>query len=251
MRMKRTVSGGALALLVVVALAGSPQASLAIPGFPTFAYRGVVINPDANPSRYPTGEVIFPSIIKASDYFSNPLGAYYLYYAPHEAPGGIMLAYASTPTGPWTKYGSGPIITNNWPGHYSVSHVSSPHAIWNPLEGRLFLYFHGENTATRLATSADGIHFTEESKVVGCGHFGWPSTCEVSYARVFEHTIPSKGNRYVMLLMGLTAPGPSGRKIMLLWSANGRTWTAQSTPLITPQGTEGANLSSPHLSPRV
>src|SRR5262245_6181383 len=219
----------------------------ALPGFPTFVYRVVAINPDADPSRYPTGEIIFPSVIRASDYFSNPLGTYYLYYAPHEAPGGIMLAYSNSLAGPWTPYGSGPIIRNTWSPYYSVSHVSSPHAFWNQAEGRLFLYFHGENTATRLATSTDGIHFTYDSQVIGCSHFGWGSGCEVSYARVFEHTIPSKGNKYVMVLMGLPQVGPTGRRIMLAWSNNGRTWTGQSTPLIMPQGTEGANLSAPSL----
>jgi hypothetical protein len=158
-----------------------------------------------------------------------------------------MLAYSNSITGPWTPYGTGPVIRNVWSPHYSVSHVSSPHAVWSSTEGRLFLYFHGENTATRLATSTDGIHFTYDSKVIGCSHFGWGSGCEVSYARVFEATIPSKGNRFVMLLMGLPATAPTGRKIMLAWSNDGRTWTAQRTPLVTPQGTEGSNVASPHL----
>ena len=222
------------------------NASAAIPGFPEFTFQGVAIDPQQDPGRYPTGEIIFPSILRAADYFTNPLGTYYLYYAPHEAPGGIMVAYSSSIDGPWTPYGSGPVIRNNWSPHYSVTHVSSPHAFWNATEKKVFLYFHGENTVTRLATSTDGLHFTYDSSVIGCSTFGWSTGCEVSYARVFEQPIVGKTNRYLMLLMGL-APGSSTRNIMLAWSNDGRSWTGQRAPLVTPLASEGTGLSGPHL----
>jgi hypothetical protein len=34
---------------------------------------------------------------------------------------------------------------------------------------------------------------------------------------------------------------------MLAWSNDGRTWTGQKTPLITPQASEGTGISGPHL----
>jgi hypothetical protein len=231
---------------VVLALLGSASVEAAVPGFPQFVYQGIAVDPTLDPARYPTGEVIFPTILSTAGRFTNPLGTYYLYYAPHEAPGGIRVAYSNSIGGPWTPYGTGPVIANNWAPFYSVSHVSSPHAFWNPTEKRLFLYFHGENTTTRLATSTDGLHFTYDSAVVGCGTFGWGGGCEVSYARVFEQAITGKNNRYLMLLMGI-APGSATRNIMLAWSNDGRSWVGQKTPLITPTSAEGTGLSGPHL----
>ena len=211
--------------------------------FPSFSYQGVMLNP-ASLSYNPTGEIIFPGVIRAADHFSNPLGDYYLYYAPHDAPGGISLAYSDSPAGPWTEYANNPLIANVWPPHYSVSHVSSAHPIWNAEEGKLFLYYHGENSQTRLATSTDGISFSHQGVVASTGMFS--NLSETSYARVFEYTIPTKQNRYIMLLMGNNA---GTRRIYLAWSNDGRSWTAQQTPLISPNTQEGANVSAPWFYP--
>jgi hypothetical protein len=213
------------------------------PSFPSFSFQGVALSP-ASLSYNPTGEIIFPSVIRAADHFSNPLGDYYLYYAPHDAPGGINLAYADSPAGPWTEYANNPIIGNAWSPHYSVGHVSSPHALWNADEGKLFLYFHGDNDKTRLASSTDGIAFSYEGVMVSTATF--PNVSETSYARVFEHTMPSKQNRYIMLLMGNNA---GTRRIYLAWSNDGRSWTAQAAPLISPNAQEGANISAPWFFP--
>ena len=61
--------------------------------------------------RYnPCNDVIVASVI-ATDQLQNPLGRYYLYYAPHNAPGGICLAYADSPAGPWKEYEANPLTT--------------------------------------------------------------------------------------------------------------------------------------------
>jgi hypothetical protein len=213
------------------------------PSFPSFAFQGVALNP-ASLSYNPTGEIIFPSVIRAADHFTNPLGDYYLYYAPHDSPGGISLAYSDSPTGPWTEYAHNPVISNVWSPHYNVGHVSSPHVIWNADEGKLFLYFHGDNDKTRLAASADGVTFSYEGVMVSTTMFS--NVSETSYARVFAYTIPAKQNRYIMLLMGNNA---GTRRIYLAWSNDGRSWTTQATPLISPNAEEGANLSGPWFYP--
>lgn len=235
-------------LLALFAVTTTPsQTAFAQSGIPNFSYQGVAVSP-GDLSFNPTGEIIFPSVIKASDYFSNPLGEYYLYYAPHDAPGGISLAYSNSINGPWTEYSNNPLIPNNWQPFYNVSHVSSPHIIWNSSENKMFMYFHGENNTTRLATTTDGINFNYDSKVVGCSDLGWNS-CQVSYARVYEHTIPSKGNKYLMLLMGQGDPegAPTGRKIYYGWSNNGRDWTFQQSALLSPQSNHAGNLAGPSL----
>ena len=215
--------------------------------FPVFEYQKVVIDP-LEMNYNPTGEYDFPTVIKASDYFENPLGEYYMYYGPHDSPGGISLSYADSPEGPWTEYEANPVISRNNPPHYSVSHVASAHPIWIEEENKLYMYFHGENNTTRLSTSEDGIHFEYEKVVVTTADFDHVS--EASYARVFEYTIPDKNNKYVMLLMG---NNKESRKIYLAWSNDGKNWETQRTPFISPinNGTfdHKGNLSGAYYFP--
>jgi len=235
-----------LALIILViqlTTAQQPAHATTLDGFPVFQYQGIAIDPDAL-NYNPTDEIIFPSIIKANDYFSNPLAAYYLYYAPHDKPGGINLAYSDSLDGPWTEYAHNPIISNEWAPYYAVSHVSGPHAIWIESEEELYLYFHGENSVTRLARSIDGIEFTYDSSVVSIADFD--SITEASYARVFEYTIPSKNNKYIMLLMGNNG---GSRKIYLAWSNDGKQWTTRREPLISPTADEGDNIAGPYFYP--
>ncbi len=235
-----------LALTVLAlqfAFLGQPEPALAREGFPVFQYEKIVLSPD-NLAFNPTGEIIFPSLIKAIDYFSQPLGAYYLYYAPHDKPGGINLAYSNSLDGSWTEYLGNPIISHNWTPHYEVSHVSSPHTLWISDQEELYLYFHGENHVTRLARSTNGIIFTYDSIAVRTSDFN--DITEASYARVFEYTIPSKSNKYIMLLMGNNG---GSRKIYLAWSDDGKDWTTQPTPLISPTAGEGTNIAAPYFYP--
>ncbi|MEU0150856.1 hypothetical protein [Micromonospora fulviviridis] len=246
---RRAAVAAAGAGLLVAALGGAaPAAAEPTFEFPRFSYAGTAF--DKSTLAYnPTNEFIFPSVIRAADYFEHPLGTYYLYYAPHERPGGIALAYADSIDGPWTEYRANPLVSNSWPPYYSaVSHISSPHAIWVEGERKLFLYFHGENSITRYATSTDGIHFdyggTAVSRDATTGG-------ETSYARVFEQSVPRLGSRYLMLFMDnptAAAPGPTGpvsRRIRWAVSPDARTWTIQPDPIVTPQGIEGPNASGP------
>ncbi|MEO3776491.1 hypothetical protein ABGB16_06510 [Micromonospora sp. B11E3] len=246
---RRAVLATAGAGLLVAAMAGAAPAA-AEPGldFPRFTYAGTAF--DKSILDYnPTNEFIFPSVIRAADYFSDPLGTYYLYYAPHERPGGIALAYSDSIDGPWTEYDANPLISNTWLPHYStVSHVSSPHAVWIEGERKLFLYFHGENSITRYATSDDGIHFSYGGTAVSRNE---TTGGETSYARVFEQSVPRLGTRYLMLFMDnptAALPGPTGpvsRRIRWAVSNDARTWAMQPEPIVTPQGGEGPNASGP------
>src|SRR5438067_2073409 len=81
------------------------------------------------PSLVKTDDLIFPSIVKTSG-LSKPLDAYYMYYAPHNAPGGICVAHAPSVEGPWKEFvrenrfiTANPVISKDWPPHYRVGHV--------------------------------------------------------------------------------------------------------------------------------
>ena len=110
-----------------------------------------------------------------------------------------------------------------------MSHVSGPEAIWIEEEHKLFLYYHGENNVTRLASSTNGIDFQYEGVAVTADMFDRIS--EASYARVFRYTLPGQDNRYIMLLMG---NNEGTRKIYLASSSDGRKWEPRRTPLLTP-----------------
>lgn len=232
-------------VLLTCLLAALPRLH-ALEGFPNFRFERVAIDPAAL-TYNPTGEFIFPSIIKAADYFANPLGTYYLYYAPHDNPGGICLAFANSLEGPWTEYNANPLISNVWPPHFNVAHTSSPHAFWNKEAQKLYLYFHGENDVTRVASSTDGVHFTYERACLTRADFD--NVSEISYARVFEYTIPSKQNKYTMLVMCNYGSNPGNRGIYLAWSDDCVNWTTQRTAVISPTAAEGDQLSGPHFFP--
>jgi hypothetical protein len=231
-------------VLLMVPMASAASGPQGTPDLPVFERRGVVI--DFKDLKYnPVDDVIFPSVINAKELFEKPLGTYYMYYAPHNAPGGICLAYADSLEGPWNEYGQNPLISRHWEPHYRVSHVSSPHALWMEEEKKLFLWFHGENSTTRYASSADGVQFTYEGVAVSTKQF--EDITECSYARVFKHAIPDLGNRYVILLMGNNR---GNRRIYLGWSKDGRQWETRRQPLIPalPRSSSG-NVVSPWLFP--
>jgi len=95
---------------------------------PPFRYAGVVLDP-ARLRYCPHPDIIHPSVIETGMLRDRAQAPYYMYYAPHDKPGGICLAFADRLEGPWEEYGRNPIVSNTSLPHYRVGHVSSPHAI--------------------------------------------------------------------------------------------------------------------------
>jgi hypothetical protein len=213
-----------------------------VPGwFPQFHYQGEVTE---DLDYDPTDEVIFPTVIHAGRHLEHPLGEWYLYYAPHDDPGGICLTYADSLDGPWTEHPDNPLITNEWAGHYKVPHVSSAHVIWNRHEQQMFCYFHGPNSVTRFATSTDGLHF-EYGDVAITTEMTGPESTETSYARVFEHPDPRRRGGYGMFFMENTTE--DHRRIRVADSPDGRIWQVRPDPLITPEEQDDGNVSGGNL----
>ena len=240
---RRTLLKGAAAAGLAGTAVAPAAARAALPaGMPTYTYLRDALK---LPLSYnPTGEFIFPCIRGVYDKISGARGRYYLYYAPHEKPGGICVAYADSLAGPFTEYQANPLIDNKLPST-TVSHVSSPHVIWDAPTRQFFCYFHGENTTTRVARSADGLTFGDETPILSTRLV--PGTSETSYARVFEHTLPGRGNRYVMVFMGLK----NGRRIFYGWSPNGwDQWQFSPTPLVGPEADGLTDIAAPSLVKR-
>lgn len=232
MNRRALILGAAAAGLVGTA---RPAHAAGPAGMPAYTYLRDALKMPLNYN--PTGEFIFPCIRGVFDKISGYRGRYYLYYAPHEKPGGICVAYANSLAGPFTEYTGSPVIDNVLPST-TVSHVSSPHVTWIPERKQFYLYYHGENTTTRVARSADGLRFTDETPILSTRLV--PGLTETSYARVFAHS-----GRYVMVYMGVLS---GKRRIYHGWSPNGwDQWTFAQTPLINPEPDGLTDISGPHV----
>ena len=213
----------------------NPAQRVPADSLPVFG-QGTILLSHSGLAYNPCNDLIFQSVITAQDSFSDPLAKYYMYYAPHNAPGGICLAYASSLHGPWTEYQDNPLITNRWVPHYDVEHVSSPYAIFVPEESRLFLYYHGDNETTHYAVSEDGVTFTYGG--VAIDHNMLPGSDLMAYARVFRHTPPDSSFCYVMLFTSLTyTPGSwdsfASYGLYRAWSNDARRWHVDDNPIIS------------------
>ncbi|TLD28343.1 hypothetical protein PspLS_04306 [Pyricularia sp. CBS 133598] len=234
---------GRLAMgLLVISNANAQQIPPA--GWPSFSDQGIITDKETA-AWNPTNEFIFPSIFHAGQHLTNPLSEWYLYYSPHERPGGIGLMYADDLDGPWTEHAGNPLVRNDWPPHYNVSHVSSPDAIWNADAGAVFLYFHGENSRTRWASSPDGLAFEYGGTAVE-NSMGGANVTETSYARVFPHPDAAEsGFAYGMFYMGNELDNV--RRIRLAESVDGKTWRVDLDYVVVPGDTEGQNVSAADL----
>ncbi|EMA42089.1 hypothetical protein C447_00825 [Halococcus hamelinensis 100A6] len=198
------------------------------------------------PSYSPGDEWIFPSIIETSK-IDNPLGKYHLYCAPHGTPEtkdgetvGIALFYSDTLNGTWTEYSGNPIID---PSDFSdASHISSPHALFADEYGKVLLYAHGSNDKTRWWYCNGGNGATFDYGGIAVENSMYSGSSETSYARVYDYSIPNRGNNYTMFFM---ANQSGTRHIRLAISDDGKDWTVDPDAVITPQPEHDGNVSSP------
>lgn len=199
----------------------------------------------------PSKEFIFPSIIDTKKYtidgkFINgqsPINRYYLFYAPHENPGGMFLSTAPTLDGPWTEYSGstgmtpGTVMDFAWASTQSdiikngaEKHISGCQVVWNNVQNKYIMYFHGPNSTTHYATSENLVDWTFGASILVAHQFS-PIGAEASYAKTFEHEIPGLDNKYVMLLMNQEN---QIRRIYWAHSKDGINWTPVTKPLISP-----------------
>ncbi len=224
------------------------------PSLPSFDATGYTIDM-ADYSYNPTNEFNFPSIIDTKVHGlpdgSRPIARYYLFYAPHNNPGGICLMTSNSLDGPWTEYASNPLVSNQWEGHYAVSHVSSGHVMWIEEQQKYIMYYHGENHQTRYAQSENLVDWEYGGVILNANDFSSTGSghTECSYGRVFAYEVPGLGNKYIFTVMiNNTA---NTRKIFWAHSEDGINWTAVKTPLLSPTVDQGydykGNLSGAYF----
>jgi len=117
-----------------------------------------------------------PSLIRVPDWVKNPLGRYYLYFAHHDGHY-IRLAYADKLEGPWRTHEAGVLSLEQ---SRFAGHVASPDVHVDQSERRIRMYFHGSEVPsgvpgadqyTRVALSADGLHFEASVERLGRPYF--------------------------------------------------------------------------------
>lgn len=122
-----------------------------------------------------------PSLIRVPDWVRTPLGRYYLYFAHHEG-AFIRMAYADTPTGPFTVHRPGVLTLAETP---FFGHIASPDVHVDHARQRIWMHYHGAgltlpnalpfSQTTCYAESTDGLAFRSDAVYLA-----------ESYLRTFE-----------------------------------------------------------------
>jgi hypothetical protein len=179
---------------------------------------GPIIHPGLDPS---IGDNIQgPSLIRVPEWVASRLGRYYLYFADHKGRY-IRLAYADRLLGPWRVHRPGSLrledsfLLTEPPGgpadalarlraapqpaylshdaftEATTPHIASPDVHVDDRGRRIVMYYHGldglSRQVTRVATSADGVHFTARAEVLG---------------RTYFRAFPHDGFTYAMAMPG-------------------------------------------------
>jgi hypothetical protein len=198
---------------------------------PEFTFEGVALHPD-DLAYAPTEQLIHPSIIKMEGRVKNPLGKYYLYYAPHKHVA-ISMAYSDSMEGPWIEYNSNPVIEG----------PSAPDIRWIKEQGKFYMWGHKKNSQTELWTSEDGIHFEHQGVSITGKNIG---SRNATYTRVYEYPLERYGSKYIMLYSGFIEE----REIRCVWlahSTDAENWTQLKTPLVEPVEGENNDCYGPSL----
>lgn len=209
----------------------SATATQATGPLPEFTFQGVALHPDSL-SYAPTGDLIHPTIIRTEGRVGNPLGRYYLYYAPHKHVA-VSMAYSDSLEGPWVEYDGNPVIEG----------PSAPDIRWIAERGRFIMWGHRKNSRTEAWTSEDGIHFEYLGVSITAADIG---TRNATYTRVYEYPLERYGSRYIMLYSGFIEE----RGIRCVWlahSTDAEHWTQLQTPLVEPVAGENNDLYGPSL----
>lgn len=182
---------------------------------PEFKFQGVVLHPD-DLVYSPDEDLIHPTLVKTEGHMEDPLGKYYLYYAPHKHIATSM-AYSDSIEGPWKEYKQNPVVKG----------PSAPDIRWIEEKGKFYLWGHRKNSQTELWTSDDGINFKYHSISITARSIG---TRNATYSRMYEYPLGKYGSKYVMLHSGFI----EDRGIRCVWLAHSRdaeNWVQLKTPL--------------------
>lgn len=198
---------------------------------PEFTYKGVALHKD-NISYAPTGDFEHPAVIKMEGRVANPLGRYYLYYAPHKHVG-IGVAYSDSLAGPWKEYEGNPVLEG----------PAAPDIRWIEEKGKFHLWGHRKNSQTECWTSDDGLHFEYQGVSISAKNIG---TRNANYTRFYEYPLKRYESKYIMLYSAFVEE-KGIRCVWLAHSKDAENWTQLKTPLMEPVEGENNDAYGPAL----
>lgn len=184
--------------------------------------------------------IYWPWVI-STEGITGALGSYYLYWSTDHSTGagGIAMAYANSPLGPWTVQGV--VFTYAAPG----SHSTETPSVLVRGANDLIMYFHNREygagnvqtqQVTAYATSTDGINWTRQGYALpypdtmpGDGHSG--------YARPFEIGVDG----YAMYSL---AGGTAFPRQAVWYSKDGVIWTLDRRTFSNQVDVSGSMLSA-------
>jgi hypothetical protein len=184
----------------------------------------------------------WPWAIKMAGLVTSPIDTYYMWYSTDHGAGGIYLATAPDPRGPWTDHG----LVFQDPGENNSPAVQAecPSVMFNEVTGLWHCYYKTADPPgrLRLATSPDGVTgWTFHGPIITAPQPQFPGDGFCGYPR------PARiGNLWVMHhLMG----GENYPHFGISWSHDGLTWQTDPRPLVYQQNLT-QNILSPDGSPR-
>lgn len=175
------------------------------------------------------GNINGPSVIKVPDWVDNPLGKYYMYFAHHHGKY-IRLAYANSPTGPWTIYKPGVLHIDNTSAR---GHIASPDIIIDEETKTIRLYFHGYNQGksgqkTFVSISKDGLNFIASETILGPSYFrvfkyksAYYALVKGAFYRSEDGMQPFEKGALILPKVRHTAVSLNGDKLVVFYSQKG------------------------------
>lgn len=131
--------------------------------------------------------IYWPWVVATEGVVTDPLGAYYLYWSTdHDAgAGGVGMAYADSPLGPWTVHGM--VYQDTVEG----AQTETPTVIARG-PGDLVMFYHNTfsglgNQTTCWATSSNGVTWTRQGYAMNWPSANLPGDGHTGYAKVYPH----------------------------------------------------------------
>lgn len=181
--------------------------------------------------------VMFPTVVEAPGWITQPLDALYMYYASHHGTA-LGLATAPEPEGPWTVHDP---IFHLEDAPMIAGHVSSPDVLIDEAACRVYLYYHGSNAdgpgqVMGCAVGYDGLRFEVENPrplILPSEREGWWDSNSTAYLRPFR-----VGERILGIYMGnggASVPGVAYNCQGLMRSRDHLHWErVREEPLLSP-----------------
>lgn len=194
--------------------------------------------------------IYMPWVVRVPAGTLNKMGEYYMYWSTdHDNnTGGIFMAYADHPEGPWIPYyhPSGWVFNDGGAGRGNQTEI--PVVVW--FAGKFHLYYQNKGSslspalqAVFVATSLDGLTWTKTDNGIYPTNLDMPGSMQPGY-----HSVNNMGERLVAFL---NISGGEYSRQGMAHSMDGLTWTIDKELHAGRVNISGSNTYRNIWSPRL